>query len=643
MDNPTDNLPGEAPSDHGESLQHETSSQLDATNNGTGHVDPALLRVIHRKGYCILVAHWEDADAILRHDLPALNVPDIKLLTHDVVDPLQTLAIMQRPGVLGEQFGEAIHDRLRAIGWEGTATFRTLPEDCPDLITLVNRYAGEPHKFTGYLLELLADPQAQKIRRVAPPAAPPREHECPPLPDQARADEALAATASPWLDQYIAFSRKWAPRAFDEFHEACGVFILATTAARRIKIRFGRGVYTSLYLALAGRTTLYTKSTAADLAVEFLKRAGLECLLADDDATPQAFVRSLTAHVPENCNEWSAEARVALCQRLAFAAQKGWFYEEFGQHLEGMMRRDGPMAAFRGILRRLDDHKESYVYDTISRGREILMKPYLTILANVTPADLAPFAMRNSLLWRDGYLARIAFVTPPEGSRSDARFPDEAICYPPTLLDELREWHRRLGIPNVDLKPILDEKQKWTGRYRLDQAPLPEVTYTLAPEVKDAFYTYDNALRALTSREANADLDGSYGRFAMKALRIAGLLASLHDDAGTGVIGLAAWHRGQAIAERWRASLHRLMQQVQVAAALPQGEEVEQKILRALKKHGTLSAAELHAWTKVEIEALMRKLEHFVEARVVSVAQTKRTKKYALVERFHGTEGRASC
>jgi hypothetical protein len=117
MEYPTDNLPEEAPSHHGETLQHETSSPLDATNNGTGHVDPALLRVIHRRGYCILVAHWKDADAIFRHDVPALNVPDLKLLTSDVVDPLQTLAILQRPGVLGEQFGEAIGDRLRAIGW----------------------------------------------------------------------------------------------------------------------------------------------------------------------------------------------------------------------------------------------------------------------------------------------------------------------------------------------------------------------------------------------------------------------------------------------------------------------------------------------------------------------------------------------
>jgi hypothetical protein len=164
MDHPTDTLPEEAPSEHSETRQHETSSQLEPANNGTGHFNPALLRVIHRKGYCMLVAHWEDADALLRHDFPALNISDLELFTRDVVGPLQTLAILQRPGGLGEQFGEAIRQRLDAIGWEGTATFRALPEDCPDVTTLAERHAEEPHKFTGYILNLLADPQAQKIR-----------------------------------------------------------------------------------------------------------------------------------------------------------------------------------------------------------------------------------------------------------------------------------------------------------------------------------------------------------------------------------------------------------------------------------------------------------------------------------------------
>jgi putative DNA primase/helicase len=129
----------------------------------------------------------------------------------------------------------------------------------------------------------------------------------PPLPKEAQVVEALAAEASLWLDDYTVWSGIWAPRAFEGFHEACGLFTLATVAARRIKIQFGHGVYTSLYMALAARTTLYTKTTGADLAIELLKRAGLGFLLADDDATPQAFLHALTARVPEHCEELSID------------------------------------------------------------------------------------------------------------------------------------------------------------------------------------------------------------------------------------------------------------------------------------------------------------------------------------------------
>jgi hypothetical protein len=56
------------------------------------------------------------------------------------------------------------------------------------------------------------------------------------------------------------------------------------------------GVYPSLYLALAASTSLYTKTTAVDLALALLRRAGMQPLLADDDATPAAFLRSLSLY-----------------------------------------------------------------------------------------------------------------------------------------------------------------------------------------------------------------------------------------------------------------------------------------------------------------------------------------------------------
>jgi hypothetical protein len=461
--------------------------------------------------------------------------------------------------------------------------------------------------------------------------APPQGDEaplCPVLPEVAQVDAELAAEASLWLDEYIAWSQRWAPRAFADFHEACALFVLATTAARRVRIDFGHGLYPSLYLALTARTTLYTKSTAADLAIGLLKQTGLESLLAHDDATPQAFLRAMAAQLPENYADLTWEERARLAQRLAFAAQRGWFYEEFGQHLTAMMQREGVMAAFRGLLRRFDDHPETYTSDTIGRGAERLIKPALTLLVTLTPADLKPFAGPQSPLWRDGYFARFAFIAPPPGTRSDEPFPRQRLTYPLDLLKPLQDWHQRLGVPGVEVEAILDKKRQPTGRYRVSRSPLPESSYALAEEVWEAFYRYDNALRQLASESTHQHLDGSYGRLAIKALRIAGLLASLHDDTQRRTIQLRHWHRGQQIAERWRASLHRLIVQLDEDLAESRHAKVEGHLLRTLKKHGTLSVRELGNRTGLASIEVLHGLDALQQAGIVESISTSHTTKF---------------
>jgi hypothetical protein len=72
-----------------------------STRNNPVMLDPALLRVIQKHGHCILVADYDDAVAILDHDMPALNVPDVDLLTRELLKPLTSLAILHRRGVNG--------------------------------------------------------------------------------------------------------------------------------------------------------------------------------------------------------------------------------------------------------------------------------------------------------------------------------------------------------------------------------------------------------------------------------------------------------------------------------------------------------------------------------------------------------------
>ncbi len=117
---------------------------------------------------------------------------------------------------------------------------------------------------------------------------------------------------------------------------------------------------------------------------------------------------------------------------------------------------------------------------------------------------------------------------------------------------------------------------KPTRDFDVNVAAQPPQVCTLGAGVRDAFYRYYTALRSLAAASDNTDLDANYTRFAEKALRVAILLASLDDrgagPAFSGVIELRHWARGQAIAERWRQSLHNLYMQIQRRAGRGRAE-----------------------------------------------------------------------
>lgn len=446
----------------------------------------------------------------------------------------------------------------------------------------------------------------------------------PELPEAASVDEAIGADACPWLDEYIAFSGRWSPRSYEGFHEACGLWVLSTIAARRVMLPLGGEKFTNLYIALCARTSLWAKSTAAKIAIETIRAAGLSTLLAPDDATPQAFIKRMAAQLPPDWADLPGVAQQAEQDRLMFAGQRGWFFEEFGEKLSAMMRDGNVMADYRGHFRRFDDCPASYSYSTIGRGMNTVERPYLALLANLTPADLAPFARRGSSLWGDGFFARYAFVTPPAGAeRSKARFPDGWRTIPSALSGALAQWHERLGVPDVAIEPRLDDKGKAAG-YTLHIEPVAPQRCTLGAGVVDAFYRYHDALTDLVDAGDNTDLDGSYTRFADKAMRIAMLLANFSNG---GRIEMAHWARAQAIAERWRRSLHHLIDQLGQTEDSPERTQ-EMKVLRLLEHRGALPARDVARFANISTGEAQRILDQLVKAGELLIEPGKRTKRY---------------
>jgi hypothetical protein len=403
----------------------------------------------------------------------------------------------------------------------------------------------------------------------------------PPLPAYGRLPEDLGRDACRWLDDYVRFSQTWSPRSFDGFHEACGLWLLSTVAARRVVVHYGRPRYTNLYFLLAGRTTMHAKSSATDIARQLLRACELDYLLAADEATPQAFVRALAGGgQPLNFDHMEKDQRLAAEMRLGFCGQRGWYAEEFGSWLASMTRTDGVMADFRGLLRKLDDCPPDYSRSTIARGDEVIHRPYLALIANLTPADLRPVAKKGTQLWGDGFLARFAFVTPPRDEVLTAQFPKGQRPHPPELTAPLVEWHQRLGLPRVEVENQMVRDGNPTGEKLVTIEPPGPQVCTLADDVWDALHRYNTGVLEIAQGSELTDLDGNYGRLHEKALRVATLLASLENG---GEIELRHWARAQEVAERWRLYAHRLYEQVTELEASPQAE-IEDKVLDAVRR-----------------------------------------------------------
>lgn len=452
----------------------------------------------------------------------------------------------------------------------------------------------------------------------------------PALPDAAWVDPALGADACPWLDSYIDFSRLWSPRAFDGFHEAVGLWVLSTVAARRVQAHMGKVRFTNLFIALTARTSLFAKSSTAEIGTQLIAKAGLYWLLAADSATPQKFLADLTKKIPDEFDEVSPEQQENLKRRLSFAGQRGWYYDEFGQHVAAMMREGGFMADFRGLLRRFDDTPDQYAYGTIGRGTDTIERPYLALLANLTPDDLRQFARRGSALWGDGFLARFALITPPEGERLRDRFPQGERIIPGDLLTPIVDWHKRLGVPQADVSEVVDENNTPAMKKRLRLSVSPNVINVLdiPPDVKEAFYCYHDGLLDLVDKSDNHDLDGNYARLAEKALRVSILLASV---SGSG-LSMAHWARSQEITERWRSGLHQLYSQINEPGPSAEREAEERLLVILNKLGGAATAAEAARYMRnLSSAEAARLLDGLADAGELDIENTaKKTRRYRL-------------
>src|SRR5712691_4923271 len=173
----------------------------------------------------------------------------------------------------------------------------------------------------------------------APPSAPATvevtrsEPLIPPLPEGMAFSPEVSRGACQWLGDYEQYSRLASPEGYDDFHPACGLWTLSTVAARRVYLPLQRKkIYPSLFLVLTARTTLFAKTTTAEVAKEVLYTSGLGWLLGADKITPQKLMSDMAGtRLPPNYSELPPQRQGRIKQRLAMPGHLGWYYDEFGK------------------------------------------------------------------------------------------------------------------------------------------------------------------------------------------------------------------------------------------------------------------------------------------------------------------------
>lgn len=448
----------------------------------------------------------------------------------------------------------------------------------------------------------------------APPAPPDDSVFVPPLPDYARLNKTAldaAGAVAPWLSQFMAWASKRSPMTPEAFLESGALWALGLAVARRCCVHLHEPIYPHLYVLWVAPSGVYRKSTGLACVADLVRDA-MKHMLLPEEMTPESFMHALAGELPENYSNLPEHQRETIGHGRMFAGQRGILIDE-ASSLLGASRRDY-LQGMTELLLLLYDAKPERTR-LLKSGQFTVYNGALSILGATTPAAMIRSVKGDS--WGDGMMARMALLYPDGLLPYDNGTATPSDYKPPKdLVDRLRKLHRMLPAP-----------------------PAPEDAGLSMPTVyasidREAHAAYSNYARAVThgmlqgSNAPDPRIAPNYVRMHVQAIKIALALACIDwAELHSGIQGpwgvknihrpnitLGHWARAQQIAERWRASSHRLLNELDVSEDT-RNEEAVSTYLNRTPNGATLSV--LGRKTGIKRTALKSALEALIESGLV--------------------------
>jgi hypothetical protein len=409
------------------------------------------------------------------------------------------------------------------------------------------------------------------------------------LPEIPALSEKVDYRLPSWLAQYMHWAGKTGNQTPMIFHQAAGLWLLSTSIGRRLygEAPWGVKLYPNLYLMLVASTTYYRKSTAYKLADQLARKA-IPHMLMPTPGSPERFQEALAGRLPTNYDKLNKQQQERLTQAQPFAAQRGLLKDEVAG-LFGTINKRDYMTGMKDLLMELYDCPDYFDKDTQS-GLNIVENAALSILGVTTPAGLGSAVSQAD--WANGLLIRFAILTPrPNYLERPAA---KSYQHPPQqLIDGLRQLHDRLPAPQLT-----------------DSGLKPPSALKLNVDCWQLCQQYGDHLRQMCAPSHDTELDerlkGVYGRLHVQAFKLASLFAALDwldtsDDVPT--VTIDHWIAGKAIAEDWRTSAHRLLEQLDRSGEAIREKRHQDRMLRAISSAGPAGIALRHLYRNLNFSA----------------------------------------
>lgn len=404
-------------------------------------------------------------------------------------------------------------------------------------------------------------------------------------------DYSKGADTGAWLSTYVDYANQRSPMTPAIFHESAGLWLMSVAIARRLRVKMSfDDIYPNLFVVWIATTTLWHKTTALNVARGLADRA-FPHLLTPQDATPEALIADMAGREPSNKDQMDDVELARWKAERDYAGQRGWMLDEISSLING-----GAKEYNAGLLEtflRFFDCDPRYTRSTKTGGRVTIRNAYLSVIGASTPAVMSQH-MSTDRMWSMGWWPRFAILTPEQDRPPYIRTPDYVVESP----DLLRELHKVYS--------------------RLPAAVFPDIPEARnVPLGKQVLATWEQYNKAMSYDLLTDDLDtrlwGCYGRMPVQVLKIATLLATMdwsHGDVPA--IDMAHLTRAIEIAERWRASAHRALNN----SSTDELGAVRQRVIRQITRHepNGISLRDLHrAMKDVDLTKLEMSVQECVK------------------------------